>query len=79
MKPIHTHRLAPAALRGSRNPCSAFIQRAALHVSPPTTALPFPIEQGLPPFLSSKTAKSLAIDWQDGLLDRLNQHVKGSF
>ncbi|MBW0504408.1 hypothetical protein O181_044123 [Austropuccinia psidii MF-1] len=48
----------------------------SLHISPPSNSLPFSLEHGLSPFLSSNTLKSLAIDWQDGLLDRLNQHVK---
>ncbi|KAI9616400.1 hypothetical protein H4Q26_010792 [Puccinia striiformis f. sp. tritici PST-130] len=62
-----------------RKPLSVgFNQRKYLHISPPTSSLPFSIEKGLDPFLSAKTVKSLAIDWQDGLLDRLNQHVKGT-
>ncbi|WAR62959.1 hypothetical protein PtB15_18B41 [Puccinia triticina] len=71
-------RLPPSIVLGSRNPFSGYTPKAALHVSPPTTSLPFSIDQGLEPFISAKTARSLAIDWQDGLLDRLNQHVKGT-
>lgn len=52
--------------------------KADLHVSPSISSLPFSIDQGLPPFLSSIALKSLAVDWHDGLLDRLNQHVKGT-
>ncbi|EGF99602.1 uncharacterized protein MELLADRAFT_40203 [Melampsora larici-populina 98AG31] len=50
----------------------------SLHQVPPTSSLPFNVETGLLPFLSSKTLKTLSIDWQTGLLDRLNQHLQGS-
>ncbi|KAA1073198.1 hypothetical protein PGT21_003429 [Puccinia graminis f. sp. tritici] len=72
-----TSRIASPSIRlRPRNP--AHTSKAGLHVSPPITSLPYSIDQGLTPFLSAKTVKSLAIDWQDGLLDRLNQHVKGT-
>ncbi|CAH7684892.1 hypothetical protein BY996DRAFT_367481 [Phakopsora pachyrhizi] len=50
----------------------------ALHISPPISSLPFSIDTGLSPFLTSKTCKILAVEWQDGLLDRLNQYVRGT-
>ncbi|KAG0146858.1 hypothetical protein CROQUDRAFT_722640 [Cronartium quercuum f. sp. fusiforme G11] len=52
--------------------------RRLLHVPPPVSSLPFSLENGVPPFLSAKTLKTLAIDWQTGLLDRLNQKVQGT-
>ncbi|KAH9816515.1 Manganese/iron superoxide dismutase [Melampsora americana] len=50
----------------------------SLHQLPPTTSLPFNLETGLLPFLSSNTLKTLSIEWQTGLLDRLNQHLQGT-
>lgn len=53
--------------------------RRLLHVPPSIASLPFNLENGLTPFLSSTTLKTLAVDWQSGLLDRLNQQVQGEF
>ncbi|KAM0752868.1 hypothetical protein T439DRAFT_323477 [Meredithblackwellia eburnea MCA 4105] len=40
--------------------------------------LPFPIQDGLDPFLSKNALKTVAVDWQEGVLDKLNQLVHGT-
>jgi len=40
--------------------------------------LQYPIEQGLGDFLSPAGLKMLAVDYQQGLLDRLNEQVRGT-
>lgn len=39
--------------------------------------VPYPIEGGLGTFLPPPALKMLAVDYQQGLLDRLNQETKG--
>ncbi|KAH9843730.1 uncharacterized protein C8Q71DRAFT_11812 [Rhodofomes roseus] len=41
-------------------------------------ALPYPIENGLGKFLSPASLKVIASDYQNGLLDRLNDQVRGT-
>ncbi|KAL8279208.1 hypothetical protein RQP46_008464 [Phenoliferia psychrophenolica] len=38
--------------------------------------LPYSIDAGLGPFLSPAALKTVAVDWQQGVLDRLNEHVR---
>ncbi|CAE7224963.1 unnamed protein product [Rhizoctonia solani] len=38
--------------------------------------LEYPIENGLGEFLTPEGLKTIAVDWQEGLLDRLNEEVK---
>lgn len=40
--------------------------------------LPYPIEEGLGDFLPPSALKTIAVDYQDGLLQRLNDEVKGT-
>ncbi|KAK9896219.1 manganese and iron superoxide dismutase [Cystobasidium minutum MCA 4210] len=55
---------------------SAFrIQRSQIHTAP---RLPYDIESGLPPFLSSKAVKGTAIEWQQGNLNKLNDLIRGT-
>ena len=39
--------------------------------------LQYPVENGLGDFLPAETLRLLAVDYQDGLLSRLNDEVKG--
>lgn len=39
--------------------------------------LPYAIDQGLDPFLSPNALRTIAIDWQQGVLTRLNELVRG--
>lgn len=39
--------------------------------------LPYPIEEGLGDFLPPKALHTIAVDWQEGLLSRLNDQVRG--
>ncbi|KAG8855666.1 hypothetical protein FRC20_000722, partial [Serendipita sp. 405] len=48
--------------------------RSIHHVRP----LPFDIEYGLGDFMSPAALKTVAVDYQKGLLDRLNEEVKGT-
>jgi Fe-Mn family superoxide dismutase len=40
-------------------------------------ALEYPLEDGLGEFLTPEGLKMIAVDWQEGLLERLNEEVKG--
>lgn len=46
-----------------------------IHVRVP---LPYKIENGLGDFLSPEALKVIAEDYQQGLLDRLNEQIKGA-
>lgn len=39
--------------------------------------LPYPIEEGIPQFLSPTALKTIAVDWQQGILERLTDQVRG--
>ena len=60
-----------AAARAS----SSRVRSRALHERRP---LSYPVEQGLGSFLPAHTLKMLAEDYQQGLLDRLNDHIRGT-
>lgn len=53
-------------------PSSLFLR--ALHHRVP---LPYAPDQGIPGFLSPDALRTVAVDWQDGLLTRLNDLVRG--
>ncbi|KAK4049488.1 hypothetical protein OIO90_005439 [Microbotryomycetes sp. JL221] len=40
--------------------------------------LPYELEQGLEPFMSAQALKTTAVDWQQGVLSRLNELVQGT-
>ncbi|GAA5970923.1 hypothetical protein JCM3765_007852 [Sporobolomyces pararoseus] len=40
--------------------------------------LPYQLEQGIPGFLSPNALKTVAVDWQQGVLDRLNDLVRNT-
>ncbi|GAA5983569.1 hypothetical protein JCM11641_007287 [Rhodosporidiobolus odoratus] len=40
--------------------------------------LPYTTEQGIPGFLSPSALRTVAVDWQQGVLDRLNTLVRGT-
>lgn len=63
-----TSRAARVATRSSR------IQSRALHKR---KELPYPAEEGLGSFLPPQALKVIAEDYQQGLLDRLNDQVRG--
>jgi Fe-Mn family superoxide dismutase len=46
-----------------------------IHVRVP---LPYKIEDGLGDFLSPAALRVVAVDYQQGLLDRLNEQIKGA-
>jgi superoxide dismutase, Fe-Mn family len=45
-----------------------------IHVQVP---LPYKIEDGMGDFLSPAALQVVAVDYQQGLLDRLNEQIKG--
>lgn len=49
-------------------------QRSLLHSRVP---LDYPLENGVGSFLSKDALKTIAVDWQEGVLDRLNQLARG--
>lgn len=51
------------------------MQSRALHKR---KELSYPIEEGLGTFLSPDALKIIAVDYQQGLLDRLNDQVRGA-
>lgn len=56
-------------------PPSLPLLRRSVHTRPP---LEYDLDEGLPPFLSPEALKTIAIDYQDGLLERLNDEVRGT-
>lgn len=63
-----------------RLPKAVAVHRAArrsLHTPLPLSSLSFNVDAGLKPFLSPATTRMLAVEWQEGLLDRLNEYVAG--
>lgn len=59
------------------NPVAWYLPRqlSSLHQR---RALEYPLENGLGKFLSAEGLKTIAVDWQEGLLDRLNEEVRGT-
>ena len=53
----------------------SYFSRGLGHTSRP---LPYPIENGIGDFLPPAALKTLAVDYQQGLLDRLSELVKGA-
>ena len=51
------------------------IPRRTIHVRVP---LPYEVEDGMGDFLSPAALKVIAEDYQQGLLDRLNEQIKGN-
>ena len=49
--------------------------RRMIHVRVP---LPYKIEDGMADFLTPAALKVVAVDYQQGLLDRLNEQIKGA-
>ena len=62
-------RLVPACKHGRWIRIRQFHQRKGL---------PYPVEQGLGEFLSADALKVIAEDYHDGLLERLNDQVRGA-
>ena len=54
---------------------SCRIRSRALHQR---RELPYPVEEGLGSFLPPQSLKMIAEDYQQGLLDRLNDQVRGA-
>merc|ERR1711939_288465 len=50
-------------------------QRRRLHQR---AQLPYSVEKGIEGFLSPQALKTIAVDWQEGLLHRLNERVRGT-
>jgi superoxide dismutase, Fe-Mn family len=49
--------------------------RRMIHVRVP---LPYKVEDGMGDFLSPEALRVIAVDYQQGLLDRLNEQIKGT-
>ncbi|ORY38925.1 hypothetical protein BCR35DRAFT_311509 [Leucosporidium creatinivorum] len=62
-------------LRSFTRPAATPLLRRQVHQRVP---LPYDLEQGLSPFLSPNALKTIAVDWQQGVLSRLNQLVQGT-
>lgn len=67
--------LAHTTRRAGKLSASAAPSRRALHQRVP---LPYPVENGVGKFLSKDALNTVAVTWQQGVLDRLNQLVKGA-
>ena len=63
----------PAAARAAA--VGAGHSRRTIHVRVP---LPYEIEDGLGDFLSPDALRVVAVEYQQGLLDRLNEQIKGA-
>ncbi|KAK4046528.1 hypothetical protein OIV83_005980 [Microbotryomycetes sp. JL201] len=50
-------------------------QRRSVHQRVP---LPYEIDNGLQPFMSAQALRTTAVDWQQGVLSRLNELVQGT-
>ncbi|GAA5845560.1 hypothetical protein JCM9279_003076 [Rhodotorula babjevae] len=61
---------APSSLAST-----SFLRLRSLHHRVP---LPYAQQQGIPGFLSPEALHTVAVEWQDGLLARLNDLVRGS-
>lgn len=71
--------LLPSTIRTIRNKQTIIknlnsTRSSFLHTRVP---LPYELESGLSPFLSTKALKVVARDWQQGVLERLNVLVRG--
>ncbi|KZT74522.1 manganese and iron superoxide dismutase [Daedalea quercina L-15889] len=62
-------RLVPACKHGRWVRCRKYHERKGL---------PYPIDEGLGAFLSPEALKVIAVDYQNGLLERLNDQVRGT-
>ncbi|KAM0791496.1 hypothetical protein ACM66B_005949 [Microbotryomycetes sp. NB124-2] len=59
----------------ARRPARASLQRRSVHQRVP---LPYEIDNGLQPFMSAQALRTTAVDWQQGVLSRLNELVQGT-
>ena len=59
---------------GSSSCSTQFFRVRGVHSQ---TKLPYPIEEGLGDFLSPEALQAVGVDWQNGLLDRVRDEVKG--
>ncbi|CEQ39646.1 SPOSA6832_01205, partial [Sporobolomyces salmonicolor] len=79
MAPLRPLPLLRSLPRPSASVASSFASsssaRRQLHQRVP---LPYSLEQGIPGFLSPNALKTVAVDWQNGVLEHLNQLVKGT-
>ena len=67
---------SPAVVRLPATTAAVGLQsRRTIHVRVP---LPYKVEDGLGDFLSPAALKVIAEDYQQGLLDRLNEQIKGA-
>lgn len=65
---VHTR----AALRSISRSCRS------LHAGHTRKELPYPLENGLGDFLPPAALKTIAVEYQQGLLDRLSDEIKGT-
>lgn len=75
---------AAAGLLRARAPRPSFSWAAANNASQRRLAhrrvpLPYDAEHGLPGFLSPNALRTVAVDWQEGVLARLDELVRGQF
>ena len=64
--------LRTSLLRTSPLRATPSLSRSLHHRIP----LPYQLDQGLPGFLSPKALETIAVDWQQGVLNRLNDLVR---
>src|SRR6266404_1545419 len=69
-------RCSTAAAATLPSQLSPAMSRRRIHVR---ALLPYKIEHGMGDFLSPAALKVIAEDYQQGLLDRLNEQIKGPF
>lgn len=79
-------RFSPALARSTRKHCRpgkggfASLVTAAgsrsVHTVHRRKELPYPIEEGVGDFLPPNALKTV-VEWQDGLLERLNEQIRG--
>ncbi|SCZ88080.1 BZ3500_MvSof-1268-A1-R1_Chr2-1g04175 [Microbotryum saponariae] len=66
---------AATAAAAAAAPSTVSIRRRNLHQRVP---LPYQLEHGLEPFLSPTALRTIAVDWQQGVLTHLNELVRGT-
>lgn len=67
--------LRPTLRQATSSLSPAFAFRRCLHERVP---LAYSLEAGVNPFLSPSALKTVAVDWQQGILSRLNELVRGA-
>jgi superoxide dismutase, Fe-Mn family len=75
---MSSSRLAYRLVSSSRQAVRAFaVARVQARHAHNLRTLEYPVEGGLGDFLPPNVLKTVAVDWQQGLLQRLSEEIKG--